>query len=103
MAEGGRRKTEDGRRLEGDVVFGEFGGFGGGGGGGGCGWGCCCWALAGGEELEGFGDDADFGAFLAAGFVVPGVEVESSFDVERGAFGAEFGDGFGGFSPEGDV
>ncbi len=59
--------------------------------------------LPAGEELEVFADHLEFAAFLACGFIVPGVEVETTFDVNWAAFAEVLLSEFRLASPEGDV
>ena len=69
--------------------------------GGGGGEACATFGL---EELEGFADNAQLGAFLTRGFVLPAVELEAAVDEEGSAFGdLELLEEFGHLAPEADV
>ena len=56
---------------------------------------------AGGEELHVVEDDLDFAALLAAGLVLPLVELEATFDEDAGALAAVGGEGVAGDFPGG--
>src|SRR5690606_25579103 len=50
------------------------------------------------DKLKGFDDDLEFGSIRAV-FVLPGVELQASFDKNRPSLAEEFGHVFGGVAP----
>ena len=55
------------------------------------------------EELEVFANDFHAAAFLATGFVLPGVHSQTAFDVKRAAFFGVFAGDFSEAAPKLDI